>query len=339
MRRALVIMGMIASFPQSILGQNNSGSYRFLDVPNSVFLAGLGGVNVSRVDRDVNLVTSNPSRVGDSANRHLSLNYLIYPSDIKSSNLTYSTDISNTGNWTYNLVYFDYGDFDSYDETGEVLGSFSASEYSLTASKSHTIDNYRFGANLRFAHSSISGYSSSAFLFDLGGVFIHPSRDFTVGMVFKNLGFLVSDYSETSDTKLPFDLQAGTSFRPAHMPFRFSFTAYKLTDWSTVDEEAQVSANYANPSTVDKIFRHLVVGTEVLIGRYVVGLVGYNHRRRREMKGQAGGAAGFSYGLMVRAGSFEAGYSRAPYHVGGASNTFTVTLNTRSLMNKTRKIE
>lgn len=76
--------------------------------------------------------------------------------------------------------------------------------------------------------SSVAGFRSNALLFDLGGTFVHPEKDLTIGLAIKNVGFVLSEYSGTSDTQLPFDVQAGITFKPKHMPLRFSITAYNL---------------------------------------------------------------------------------------------------------------
>ena len=60
-----------------------------MEVPAFAMLSGLGGTNVSLNDTDVNFMTSNPALGGESLNQNLSLNYILYPGDIKISNLTY----------------------------------------------------------------------------------------------------------------------------------------------------------------------------------------------------------------------------------------------------------
>ena len=321
------------------VGQSNAGSYRFLEVPTSVLSSALGGTNVSRDNRDNNLITYNPSLVGDSLIGDLSINYLLYPGDVKISNVTYTTGIRNTGNWTFNLVYFNYGKIDGYDITGAGTGTFSANEYAVAVGKSHRIENYTVGATFRVGHSTIAGNTSTAIFTDLGGSFIHPEKDFTVGLSIRNLGVVIDDYSSVSQTRLPIDVQVGTSFKPPHMPFRFSLTGYRLTDWSSATEETSAITGVSRPSTVDQLFRHLLIGTEVLIGKYVVGIISYNHRRRRELRSESGGGAGFSYGLLVNVRNFEFGYSRATYHIAGASNTFTLVGNMNQLIRKKKTIQ
>jgi len=320
--------------------QSGEKSYQFLNVPISAFLSGVGGINISRNERENNLFTSNPALVGLAMSRNLSLNYILYPGDIKISNITYTTDISNTGSWSANVVYFNYGSMDAYDDTGASIGEINASDYALSIGKSHRQGNFRVGANMKFAVSDIATYKSSALLFDLGGVFIHPQKDFTVGMVFRNLGVVLQDYTSDTKSSLPFDARIGTSFKPEHMPFRFSLSIYDLVNWSQTDELASIDTEYQEPTSVDKVFRHTIWSTEIIIGKYVNVLIGYNHRRRKELKLQSSSSgSGFSYGIMVAINAFEFGFSRATYHVAGASNTFTLTTGLSNIIKKKKLIE
>ncbi len=340
MRNTILTLNLLIAMNYMAYAQmDGSGSFLFLDVPVSVMLTGIGGVNVSRTDADVNLLTSNPALISDALDGHLSLNYVIYPGDIKISNVSYTQSIANTGNWSANLVYFDYGEINSYDDTGESTGTFSADEYALTISKSHQIDNYRLAVNVKYAASTIAGYTASSLLFDLGGVFIHPEKDFSAGLVIKNAGFVLNNFTETDNIALPFNVQVGTSFKPEHMPVRFSFSMYDLTDWANTTEQS-APVDYESPTAVDRFFRHTIFGMEVLTGKHLRLLAGYDHKKGKELKlVNVSGGAGISYGLMVSVKSFEFGFSRATYHVAGASNTFTLTSDLKNLIMKKTTVE
>jgi len=311
-------------------------SFSFLEIPGSAFLSGIGGINVSRADRDNNLVTSNPALVSSKLNGNLSLNYISYPGKVKVSNLTYTTDIGSTGNWSANVIYFNYGEIDAYDDTGNSIGKFNSGEYAITISKSHQIGNIRFGGNLKLASSEIAGYNATALMVDFGGSFIHPTKDFTAGLVVQNLGGIINDYTQDYTSELPFDVQVGASFKPEHMPFRFSLSIYDLTNWST-PENLPSGLEY---SSIDRIFSHTIWGVELLIGKYVQVLFGYDHKQRQNLKiANASSGSGFSYGFLFGINAFEFGYSRANYHVAGALNTFTVRTELAKLVRSKRTIE
>ena len=71
------------------------------------------------------------------------------------------------------------------------LETYRSGESALFVSKSHQISNFRFGATLKMAFSSIAGYRANAIMMDIGGLFVHPHQDFTVGLAIKNVGFVV----------------------------------------------------------------------------------------------------------------------------------------------------
>ena len=309
-------------------------SFTFLDVPASVFLAGIGGKNVSRVDRDNNLITSNPALVSSDMNGHLGLSFIGYPGQIKVSNVTYSSTVGNSGIWSGNIVYFNYGDINAFDDTGASMGKFKSSDYAVTIGKSHQVGNFRLGGNFKVVGSQIAGYSATGLAVDIGGSFIHPTSDFAVGMVMKNIGAVVSDYTLESNSKMPFEVQVGTSFKPLHMPFRFSLSIYDLTQWS------QSTLNLEEKSTADKVLKHTIWGLEILIGKYVNILFGYDHKKRQELKiATASSGSGFSYGILIGVNAFEFGYSRASYHVAGVANTFTLRTELAKLIRNKKTIE
>jgi hypothetical protein len=191
------------------------------------------------------------------------------------------------------------------------------------------------GGNLKFVYSDIASYRASALMIDIGGAFRHPVRDLTLGLVIRNLGFVMQDYSGTAVSSVPFDLRAGISFKPEHMPFRFSFTGRKLTNFKIpYDREANGTGD-ASPGTFDRVFSHVVIGTELVLNRNLSIMGGYNHLIRKELRlGQVSGGAGFSYGLLLRIKSFSLVYSGAAYHVAGISHHLGISVNFSSLYHR-----
>ena len=84
------------------------------------------------------------------------------------------------------------------------------------------------GANAKVAVSNLASFQASALMIDLGGTFKHPEKDMTIGLLVKNLGFLISDYIDINDSQLPLDIQLGFSYKPEFMPLRFSLAAKNL---------------------------------------------------------------------------------------------------------------
>lgn len=306
-------------------------SFEFLNVPNNARLAALGGINVSLADRDVNSMFSNPTLVGDTLTGFASASYQFYVADVGQTTAAYAHKFRKIGTLTFGVQYLNYGQIKSYDATGAEIGTYRSGESALVVSKSHQISNFRFGAALKMAFSSITGYRASALMMDIGGLFVHPRQDFTVGLTIKNVGFVMSDYSETSTSRLPFDVRIGATLKPEHMPLRFSLAAYNLTDRYDPNEPSDGD----EPGTVTKIFRHINFGAEVLLHRNFNLMIGYNYLVHQELKLEnAGGIAGISFGFSATIRSFEFVFSRSAYMVGNAGYTFTISKNIETLLSR-----
>ncbi len=298
-------------------------SYEFLNVPNNPRLAGLGGVNVSYLDKDVNFFMSNPALVSDSLAGWGSLGYQFFVADIGQATFSYAHDFDKVGTIGFGLQHIGYGTIEGFDQTGAATNDFKSGETVLIISKSHQVGSFRFGVNMKPAFSSLAGYRSSALLFDLGGAFVHPTQDLIVGMAIKNIGFVMHDYTESSSSGLPFDVQVGVTFKPEHMPLRFSFTAYQLMN-SSLNDKAEDNER----SGLDKVLRHFNFGAEILLHKKVNVLVGYNFLAHQDLKLEnGGGGAGVSLGVVARTKFFEFVFSRGGYVAGSAGYSFALLSN------------
>lgn len=315
----------------------------FVNVPTNAHVAGIGGVNVSV--RDINMVYQNPSLLSDTMDRSFSFNYVPYFADINRASILYihNFGINKLGPIAFGLDYFNYGNMVETDEAGTVIGEFKPRDYVLFAGTSHTKDNFTLGVNAKLVGSQLGPYNAFAFLTDLGGLFKHPERDFTIGLTFKNVGFAFKKYTRNTELNTPFDVQIGTSYKLEHMPFRVSITAHHLHQFDIVyldpDKKGQLDANGVEikpKKTVgDKIIRHFVLGGEFLLGKHLAIRFGYNFLRRRELRIEnMAGAAGMSIGAMVKIKSFELGFTRAWYSTAGATNFLTINSNFNTLFKR-----
>ncbi len=308
--------------------QAGTTSYSFLNMPYGAKIGGIGGVNISLYNNDPNLFLSNPALASDSLANRPTVNYTAFPTGIGQSSATYSHNFKKAGLWSAGVQYLSYGQIDGYDNAGNPLGSFNPKDYAVTISHVRYSNNVRFGASIKQVGSDIAGYKASATLFDLGGLFVHPSQRFTVGLTIKNVGFEWQQISETVSTKLPFDVQVGTSVKPLHMPFRFSFTFYNLTRWDLALPN-EISTN----AFADNLMRHVVIGAELIMGKHINILFGYNHLRKKELKLEnAGGFSGFSLGLDIKTKAFELVYAYGGYNVAGNANMLTLSVDMNQLV-------
>lgn len=318
----LIVLLVILSAGKSYGQSGGRSSFEFLNVPSSARLSGLGGVNVSLADRDINFFSSNPSLAGDTLAGVAAANYQFYVGGVGLASFAYGHDFGSLGMFSFAIQHMSYGVIDGYDATGAPTASFDAGETALIIGKAHTIGNFRLGANVKGVFSNLAGYRSSALLFDAGGLFVHPNRRLTVGLAIKNAGFALSHYSDLRDVQLPFDVQLGASFKPEHMPLRFSLTAFNLTG----------NAAYFNPSIdqesasiIEEIASHLNGGMEIFIHRNVTVLAGYNHFLHQSLKLENSGAgAGISFGFAASVRNFDFVVSRSAYVAGKAGYTFSL---------------
>lgn len=337
MQKKYLVTLLVCAFSFQGLAQvGGQTSFEFLNVPTNARLAGLGGVNVSLSDKDVNFLFSNPSLVSDSLAGTASAGYQFYVADIGHATFAYAHEFRKIGTVSFGVQHMSYGELTGYDAAGLEIGSFKSGETALVISKSHQVSNFRVGANLKTIFSSIAGYRSSALMLDIGGTFIHPTKMLTVGLAFKNLGFVLSEYSESSDTKVPFDVQVGATFKPEHMPIRFSLTAFNLaTPGKAYDNP---NDNDDDQSSFGKILSHVNIGAEVLLHRNVNVLFGYNFLRQQELKTQNTGGSGFTFGGALKIKTFDIAFSRSSYSKGNGAYSFTVAVNIQSMIYKKRSI-
>jgi hypothetical protein len=285
----------------------------------------LGGINVSLADKDPASFISNPTLAGDTLDGFAAATYQFYIGDIGHANFAWLPRLGKLGLVSFGVQHFRYGSIAAYDPSGNELGEFTANETAVYISKQHQLQNFRMGLSLKVVASSLAGFRSEALAFDIGGLFIHPEKDFTVGIVVKNAGFVLRDYSPGSNSILPFDVQAGMTFRPEHMPARFSLAVHRLA------QMGEWAANDA--SGLDKVLGHFNFGTEILLHRNVNILLGYNYGLHQELKLEnAGGAAGLTYGFSVHIKSMDFVFSRSTYVAGSAAYSLSLALDLRSIL-------
>ncbi len=312
-------------------------SFEFLEVPNHARVAGLGTVNVSNPGVDVNMVWQNPALLRSDMDGQVSFTFSPYLAGIYNSNATYAKEFENAGMFSLGVFYANYGEFDGFDNTGAPTQSFTANDFNIQLSHSREQGIFRYGATMKFAGSQISGFNQSALLMDLGAAFLHPEKDLSVGMVIKNVGFYTKRLVG-EDRNLPFDLQIGTTYKPEFMPFRFSITANRLYQYDlSYFDNSQINDNGNNifdntssgaPNTFDKIFQHITIGTEIILGKNINLRAGYNHLIRQSLRGeQVAGGGGFTFGFLFQTKKLNLAYSNAIYQTGGNAHFITLGTN------------
>lgn len=331
--RNILIVVLFSAATGGFAQVGGSHAFDFLNIASHARLAALGGVNVSLADRDLNFFYNNPSLAGDTLNGHASAGYHFYAGDVGQATFTYAHNFKKWGQLISGIQHIDYGTLQGFDDSGMETLEFNAGETAIMIGKSHQLANFRLGATLKGVFSQIASYRASAVMVDVGGVFIHPEQDFTIGLVIKNMGIVLSEYNKNNTSSLPVDVQAGITMKPVYMPVRFSLTAYNFVNnerlfYNTVILEKE-------PTALKEIFGHLNVAAEILFHRNFNMMAGYNYLARQSLKLETGGAgAGVSLGFSVLVNPVEFVFSRSGYSVGNAGYSFTLSTNTNQLLKR-----
>lgn len=335
-RRGLLLCSFVCLLSPAYAQLGGRRAFQVLDLPTNARLASLGGVNVSAPTTDgtdPQVALNNPALLLSEHQGKLAFSYLNFVGDVRQNSLLYAFGAGKAGTLAAGLTYLNYGDFDGYDEAGNPTGTFAARDYAFTLSGAHQQGPFTLGASAKLAMASYAGNKSSALVADVGAVFQHPTRQFTVGLTMRNAGMQLSTFPGADREPVPFDVQLGLSFKPEHMPMRFSLAAHKLYQFDIVylDPAAKgkldENNNEIKPHTTvgDKIARHFVGGAELLLSKNFQLRAGYNYLRHRELRLEnAGGGAGLSFGAMVKIGAFEFDFTRATYSAAGGGTYLTV---------------
>jgi len=316
----LLVVWIVQAYGQ-VGGQE---SFSMLRLPDNSRTAALGGRHISSGVNESGMLWTQPALISDTVPVQISAQYTHFLSDIWMMALTGSWGLKPGGSVTLGLKYLDLGTIPARDDAGNLLGEFNAADYVLTASYNRGFGPFSMALSLNFIHSGIQDFGANALFFDLGGIYKHPRADLIVSMLFKNLGFVLSDYAESSNSQVPFDLQVGASFKPSEMPFRFSLTLHHLT---TTDLNYSIPGTgnqnqLEDASTMERIFRHVTFGMELILHRSISIMAGYDQLKRQELRYEnASGGSGISAGFQFRAAKWQLAYSWAGYGPAGAMNT------------------
>lgn len=329
---------MVALLPCMIHAQRGGENvYSFLKLTNSARVAALGGMNVSINDDDLNLVFHNPALLSAGMDRNMNLNYVNYFAGVNYGYASYAIERAGLGNFAGGIHYVDYGTFDRTDEYGQKHGTFRASEYALNLVYSRSIIDsvLAVGVNVKPIFSIYERYTSLGLTADIGAVYTLQATNTSFGVVLNNLGLQITSFSGTRE-KVPFEIQAGITQALEHAPFRFSIQFQHLEQWDlTYEKPAEETFFGAEPEVdnrfdqfADNFMRHAIFGVELLLGENFHFDLGYNYKRRQEMKMETmPGMVGFSWGVGFRVSKFHFAYGRSTYHLAGGTNHFSLTTN------------
>lgn len=312
--------------------------FQILNLPPSSRALSLGNRIVSARDSDVAFAQINPAVAENYSTHQVSFNHSFYYSGSSFTTVNSMYHLSRQ-NITLlgGLYHLSYGDLQGTDEFGNTTNLFKASEniVALGAAKK-LFESLSLGVNFKYILSTIESYSSTGLGMDIGTIYRFKNHRQQIGLVAKNIGVQFSPYSNLREP-LPFDMVVGFSQRLAHVPIQFHLSAHHLLTWKlrTIEPET-ISPIFGEPiagpsafsKTMDNLFRHLVFGTEIFLGRHAPLRLrlSYDHQRHQELKDQTyRSLAGFGGGVGIKFGKFVVDYGFANYHLAGSINALGIS--------------
>ncbi len=330
----ILLLTIAMAVPTAVYPQIGGTSvYQLLNLPPSARSAALGGWVPSAWDKDPALAYHNPSLANPMMNNQLSLNYSSYLAGINYGYLAYSHTMGKWGTPVIGLQYINYGTFIEANEYGDILGNFSAAEYSLNLSYAYALDSLiSVGVTVRPIYSILERYTSWGIASDFGIHYHSANNQFAFTLVARNLGTQLTTYATPNREKLAFEVLSGFNYKLKYAPFRLHFTARNLQQFNLRPAEEALSgdATFMQKSgrNLTLALDHMVAAVEFVPGDVIAFRIGYNFLRRTELRmADYGGATGFSFGAGVNLGKFIIDYSLANYHVSGLTHSISLRAN------------
>lgn len=320
-------------------GQDGSTAYNFMNVTSSARIYGLGGVNITTIDDDINTTDQNPGLLGQEMSGQIGINYMRYLGDSNFAGARFAHSAGDHGAWSAGIQYFGYGSIQAADVSGIITGSFSPKDIAFNGAFSYDIyGGWRGGINVKLLYSSYEQYSAMALATDLGINYYDPDRDLSFSIVGANLGGQIKKFNDHSD-RLPIDVRVGWAQSFGEFPIRFSVTAWNLTKWHLPFVETGDNGNPdAEPVVKDSfssnLFRHLVFGAELISSDRFYLSLGYNYKTRSDMSTYSRNfLSGFSLGAGLNARRFRVSLALSQPHTGATTFMLNMTMNLNDIIN------
>lgn len=295
----------------NVFSQTEMPAYDFLNVNASARGSALAGAFDTYTD-DPNVMFYNPATLSTMTQKKLSAGFGKYLLDINFGSAAYAQQYKDIGWFGVGVKYFDYGTFDYTDENGVTNGStFGANDLMLSVGYSNLLYNtVNYGVTLKYIHSKIATYSSSAMAVDIGLMYLIPSENMSLSLSVNNLGSQLNSYIDVKE-KLPLDVRFGISKRLEHLPLKISLSVNRLN----VDQEKFIQR-----------FKDFAIGGELSFSDNVAVRLGYSNEARQDLKlGTTLGISGFSTGIGIKfAGKYQFDYSLNSMGKVGSTHRFNL---------------
>jgi hypothetical protein len=268
----------------SIYAAEEPTPYSFLSNNLSARSAGLAGATVS-FDKDISGIYSNPALLGVPNTSNIYLTFLKHLVDINSGNAMYIFSDTTYGKIAASVIYISYGNFDEYDELGNLTGaSFTGDLIALAGSYANTIaDRLYGGATLKLAYNHLEKMNGIAVAVDAGLLYKMDDERTNIGFSILNAGTELKKFNNVS-SRIPLDVKLGFNHRLKGLPLNFNFGFNHL----------------ASDEDFFKRFGNVNFGGELYIGEYVQIRLGFDNYIRKNLASvQSKGISGLAGGVGI----------------------------------------
>ncbi len=298
----LFIGGLLGNKP--ILAQTTAGNaaYQFLKLPYTAKATSLGGMNISAIGNDLGLAMMQPALLTPNMDGDLQVSVKPYFAGIQQYDLNGANLLKSDWVIGWGVHFMDYGTIDQTDVSGNSFGTTSPNEYAVQVgiSKSYQ-ENFHFGTQVKFIQSNFGAYQSNGLAMDVGLRYLATDGLSQWSILLQHVGAQIK-HVQTKE-ELPLNLILGWSKKLANAPLQFSITAERLSVWNDnyYDQDFYNQEAYKKPGSLQNVFNHLLVGTQLYIGQNFELDLGYHFARRFELNIQNqpnslnGLSAGFAF--------------------------------------------
>lgn len=316
--------------------QGGLHAFSSLQLVSSPRVAALGGELISSAQEELDFAFRNPALFRSDMLGDFSMNWTFYYAGVKFGSTRYAFDTKRLGTIAMGLHFVNYGKMELADASGQILGEFSAADYVLQGIYSKQVSEHTYvGVMPQLAYSYIESYTSMAIALNAGLYHYWEEKDAEVSVVVKQLGTQLFAYHEQREP-IPFQIHAGISKKLEYAPFRWHITLQNLQRPDLSYDDPNLYSNDPitgevikdNVSIGDKVLRHFIFGLELFPDANFSMQLGYNHRRKQEMKRElVGRTVGWSFGTQIKFRRFHLQYARARYHLAGSTNQLGIRMN------------
>ena len=319
MKRILLTLAVFAVLTGSgtLQAQSLESSFEFLKLPVSAHSSSLGGRAVSVADPDPALFIQNPALLNAVDKSLLALNAMTWFSGTTIAGAQYCNLFDERSRYAFNARYVNYGKMPETQADGTRTGTFQSKDMAVGVSYSYMLtDNFSGGVSGNLICSRYSSKTSVAIGVDLGLLYIIPGNGVSIGLAATNLGGQIKAFENTFQ-KMPFDICAGVTWKPAHAPLRFTLSMDNLTRWDASDFYFQDDENDGFGQILK---RHLSLGIDIMPTDNFYIAAGLNMRNRIELGGNGSkGLAGMTIGTGLRLNRIMFDISYGKYQVSESS--------------------